>query len=228
MMPIVAKLLAALVIFLGVPAASVPSAVAQDTSAVAVNLKDGRSVFRLAFHVKRTVDTVVDHSNAAVAFASCDSCRTVAISIQVVLAMAETDAVTTENLALAYNFQCSECETLAAAYQFVFATGERLRFTPEGSRRVADIRRRLQQLRQIQLTLHDLALHVDALADELWVVLQEELVARAPAGADSATDPVAADSETTDSTTTTGGESTTSTTTDSSSTTTDSSTTTTA
>lgn len=157
-----------------------------DSAAVAVNTADGSSVFRLSFSVKRIMDSSVDADNAAVAYASCSECRTVAASIQVVLAMADTESLTTDNVAIALNYECSECETLAAAYQFVFGNGEPLRFTAEGNRVLADVRRRLQELRRRDdLTLDQLAAEIDALAEETAEVVRTELVplgAAAPSG----------------------------------------------
>ena len=157
---------------------------ALDSAAVATNFRDGKSVFKLSFHVKRVMDSDVDADNAAVAYASCTECRTVAASIQVVLAMDDVDSVTTDNVAIAINYECTECETLAAAYQFVFGNGELVRFTAEGNRRLADIRRRLQALRQRDdLTLEELAQEIAQLAAEVAEVVDTELVAVGREGA---------------------------------------------
>lgn len=190
-----------------------------DTAAVAINRRDGSSVFRLSFSVKRVMGSEVDADNAAVAFASCTDCRTVAASIQVVLAMDDVDSLTTDNVAIAINYQCSECETLAAAYQYVFGNGEPVRFTAEGNRRLADIRRRLQALRQRDdLTLEQLAEEIATLAGEVAEVVDDELVATGAAGAPGPPE---------ESTTTTTSEASTTTTTSETTTTTDGATTTT-
>ena len=154
---------------------------------MAVNKRDGSSVFRLAFKVRRVMDSEVDADNAAVAFASCSDCRTVAASIQVVLAMSDVETLTTDNVSIALNYQCSACETLASAYQFVFGNGQPVRFTAEGNRRLADVRRRLQALRQRDdLTLQQLADEIDVLAGEVAKVVDEELVPTGRAGAPGA------------------------------------------
>lgn len=154
-------------------------ATAQSDSAVAVNKHDGKSVFKLAFHVRKTMDSDVDAQNAAVAYASCTDCRTVAASIQVVLAMGDVDSATPENVSIAINDQCSECETLAAAYQYVFGTGEPMKFTAEGNRKLADIRHRLHELqKRDDLTLDELAAEIAKLAAETAEVVDTELVPR--------------------------------------------------
>src|SRR4051794_19486896 len=67
------------------PASAYASGGAGDNSAVAVNTKDGSSVFKFAFSVAKVVGDTVSNTNAAVAYASCDACRTTAIAIQIVI-----------------------------------------------------------------------------------------------------------------------------------------------
>src|SRR5688572_28922586 len=111
-------------VFLASPAL----AQSQDNTAVATNTKDGKSVFKLAFSVKKVTGDV-DATNTAVAYSSCTDCRTVAAAIQVVLVAGPVGSATPENVAIALNYYCTECETLAAAYHFVFADGQELEFT---------------------------------------------------------------------------------------------------
>ena len=185
-----------------------------DTAAVAVNKRDGSSIFRLAFSVKRVMTSEVDADNSAVAYASCTDCQTVASSIQVVLVMSDADTVTTDNVAIAINYQCSECETLAAAFQYVFGNGEPVHFTPEGNRQLADIRRRYQALRQRDdLTLEELAQAIALLAAEVAKVVDTELVKAGRAGTPAAQGPVETTTTTTSEPTTTTSSSPTTTTT---------------
>ena len=174
-------------------AGAVPAtAHAQDNAAVAVNLRDGASIFRFAFKISRVNQDVVDNTNTAVAFASCTECQTIALAFQVVLIFSDPDVVTTENVALALNYECSACETLASAYQFVLTTGGPVHFTAEGNRRIAEIRRSLLELLRSDLSLWDLQAQVDVLADELREVLATELVAAGNPGdsADASEDAV--------------------------------------
>ena len=147
-----------------------------DNTAVAVNTKDGHDVFRLAFHVNRVTSEVVDNTNAAVAYASCTDCQTVAIAIQVVLVMSDPSVVTPQNLALAINQECTACDTLASAYQLVISTGGPVRLTPEGRRRIAEIRRQLHELRHSGLSGPEIQARVNALTAELAQVVRSELV----------------------------------------------------
>ena len=181
---LLAATLAATLLWVGVPttASAEEAAAGADNAAVAVNTKDGSDVFRLAFHVNRVMSDVVDSGNAAVAFASCTDCQTVAIAIQVVLIMSDPAVVTPENLALAVNLECSACDTLASAYQLVLTTGGPVRFTPEGYRRLAEIRRQLLALRHSGLSAAELQARVKELTDQLRQVVLTEMVPAGRAG----------------------------------------------
>jgi putative peptide zinc metalloprotease protein len=165
----VVALALALVLAGGIPAA------AQDNTAVAVNTRDGADVFRLAFSIRRVMSDTVDIGNAAVAVSSCTDCRTVAIAMQVVLIFSDPEVVAPENLALAMNIECSLCDTLASAYQLVLTTDGVVRLTGEGHRRIAEIRRKLLQLRHSDLSGAELQAQIDAVYDELAEVIATEL-----------------------------------------------------
>ncbi len=198
-----------------------PAAVASgDTAAVAVNTKDGASVFRLAFSIKRVAGDVVDNANAAVSYASCTDCQTVAISIQIVLVTGDPDVVTPENFAIAINENCTSCDTLASAYQWVLSTGGQVHITAEGNRAIAEIRRELQELRQADLSGPEIQARLDGLMSRLATVLRNELVAAGASGTTpmpedtpttqpATTEPAPATTESTPTTTTTGTETTT-------------------
>jgi putative peptide zinc metalloprotease protein len=161
----------------GALGAFLPSpAAAQDSAAVAVNTRDESSIFRLAFNIRRVTGDVVDQTNAAVAYASCNECRTVAISFQVLLVQSDASIVSPENLALTINQDCTLCDTFAAAYQIVLGDGTRLRFTAEGSLAIAQIRRDLQALRDQNLSDDDLNAQLDAIYGRLKGVLDTQLV----------------------------------------------------
>ena len=121
---------------------------------------------------------VVDQTNTAIAYANCNECTTVAISVQILLVSGSPDQVTPTNLAVALNENCTECQTLASAYQFVFGTGEELRFTAEGRKQIADIRKRFKELRKSGLTTDEIKAQADALAQELRKVLASEVTTR--------------------------------------------------
>ena len=157
-------------------------AVAQDTAAVAINTKDGSSIFRLAFAIKRAAGDVVDNSNAAVAFASCTDCQTVAISIQIVFITGDPEAVTPENIAIAINQNCTLCDTLASAYQWVLTTNGNVHFTAEGNRAIAQIRHELRGLRDSGLSGPEIQARVAELMQRLADVLRNELVAAGHSG----------------------------------------------
>ena len=167
--------LAVALAFAGVPGA----ARAQDNAAIAINVRDGTSVFRLAFSIKRVAGDVVDSTNAAVAFSSCTDCSSTAIAIEVVLVTGDASTITPTNLALAYNFECQSCISIADAYQFVFSTGGQVHFTAEGNRELAQIRRDLEALRKQDLTPDELQGRLEDIVTRLITVLRTQIV---PAG----------------------------------------------
>lgn len=178
-------LLATLVAAIGLSTACPAAASADEgnggnTSAIAINTKDGSSLFRFAFGIKRVMGDVVDNGNAAVAFASCNDCRTVAISIQIVLVMSSPHVVTPTNVALAINNLCTLCETLASAYQFVIGVGGPVRFTPEGRQAIQEIRKELRDLGDSDLSLFEIQARIDQLMDRLREVLRTQLVPAGP------------------------------------------------
>lgn len=157
--------------------AALPSrGTAQDSGAVAVNTHDESSIFRLAFTIRRVTGDVVDETNAAVAYASCEDCRTVAIAIQILLVQSDPAIVSPENLSLAINENCTMCDTFASAYQIVLGDGTRLRFTAAGAQAIAEIRRELQALRNQDLSDDELDSRLDAIYHRLKGVLDSELV----------------------------------------------------
>jgi len=165
-------------VLLAIVAAAAPAApaLAQDNTAVAVNTKDDSSVFKLAFKISNVMQPVVENQNAAVAYASCSDCRTVAIAIQIVFIAGDADVVSPENVAIAINDGCTACETLAAAYQFVFGTGELMRLTSDGRKQINEIRRALRDLGKDDLPFEQVIARLDELTGQLRDVLKTEVV----------------------------------------------------
>lgn len=156
---------------------TVPPSHAQDTTAVVVTTHDGLDMFRLIFQVRRASGDVVDGTNAAVAYSSCTDCQAVAIAFQILLAGDGSSTVSPENLALAINQECTLCVSFASAYQFVLANGDGpIIFTADGNQALAQIRARLQQLRGEDLSPEELDAELDAIADEIRVILTTQTV----------------------------------------------------
>jgi putative peptide zinc metalloprotease protein len=147
-----------------------------DNLALAVNTKDDSSVVKFAFEVRRVMNEVVDNTNAAVAVASCENCRTVAVAIQVVLIVNDPEVVSPTNLALALNVECTSCETLASAYQYVFTTDGQVRFSKEGWDALTDIRKAIHDLlKDESLAIETLQAELDAIMDQAYEVVRNEL-----------------------------------------------------
>lgn len=226
------RLLTAIALSLLMVAAPAAAASASgDNVAVAINTKDGASIFRLAFSVRRVADSVVDNGNAAVAYASCTDCQTVALAFEVVLVRSDVDVFTPTNVAIAENVDCTACTTYASATQIVLPIAGPVVLSSDGKDRLHALFKSLQDLGKSDqpLDLEALNAQVQAASTELLDIFMHELVPTGPSGAapDSATSTTTTTSTVTTDTSETTTTSTTSTTIDSSSSSTSTSTTTT-
>ena len=146
-------------------------AATDNTTAVAVNTRDGAYVFRFSMSVRPLPGSTVSPGNAAVAAASCTDCETVAISFQVVFATGDVDTYTPTNLALADNTLCDSCLTIADAAQLVLGTGGPVHLTALGRRTLAEVRSEVEALRASPPSLDEVQAVVDdAIAKLRWVM----------------------------------------------------------
>ena len=183
-----ARILRLLILALAMLSLGAAAAVAQndtrgpkDNKAVAEASGAGDSVIDLAFSVRETASEVIDETNSAVAYASCEACRAVAIAFQIVIVQGSPKSVTPQNYAVAVNESCQGCSTLAIAYQFVVGRGQPLEFTEAGLQRLAEIREQFEELEEDfeNLTNDEIRARTDAFAADIRDILDNELV---PAG----------------------------------------------
>jgi putative peptide zinc metalloprotease protein len=150
-----------------------------DNTAIAINTKDGSSVFKFAFAIRHVMQDTVDQTNAAVAYSSCTSCSTTAIAIEVVLVEGDPSVFTPTNVAIAINNECNLCITFASAYQFTVQSSGPVHFTRDGNQAIHDIRDQIKALEDQTLTVDELRAKLDALMRQLADVIANDLV---PAG----------------------------------------------
>jgi putative peptide zinc metalloprotease protein len=153
-----------------------PNRGGKDNSAIAVNTKDGSSLFQFSFAVTRVMGDVVDNSNLALAYASCTECQTTALAIQFILVEGQPSTFTPENVAIAVNENCTLCDTLASAYQFVIQVDGPVRLTKEGRKRLHEIRKEIAALKDSGLKPPDLQARFDDLAHQAYQVMLTSLV----------------------------------------------------
>jgi putative peptide zinc metalloprotease protein len=152
-----------------------------DNAAIAVNTKDGSTVFKVAFAIRHVMGDVVDETNAAVAYNSCNDCAAVAIAFEIVLVEGSPSVVTPQNVAIAFNENCTTCVAVAEAYQFVLGGGTGpVHFDAEGNKILADLRKQLHSLKKEDLTLAELQARLDAMAAQIADVLANHLVPAGP------------------------------------------------
>jgi putative peptide zinc metalloprotease protein len=178
---IVAALVVVLTLSAGSLGAAAPAAAEGDgngsptNDAIAINTKDGSSVFKLAFNIRTITSSTVAPQNAAVAYASCQSCQTVAIAVQIIFVIGSPTVFTPENVAIAVNDQCSFCDTLASAYQFVVQSSVPVQLTHEGKKELHDIFKALQDLDGSGLDSFALQAEIDKLMAQLANVLATQV-----------------------------------------------------
>ena len=199
---LVTIVLAALFAF-GLATGAPTAASAGDNAAIAVNTKDGTTVFKVAFAIRQVMGDVVDQTNGAVAYASCTDCAAVAIAFEIVLVEGSPSTVTPTNVAIAFNENCDTCVAVAEAYQFVLGTGGLVHFDSEGNRMLSEIRRELHSLRKEDLTIDELQTRLDTIAAEIAEVLANHLVPVGNSKKDTETETTTATTPTTETTTTT-------------------------
>jgi len=144
--------------------------------AIVVNQQDGSSLFDFAFAVRHVVGDVVDQDNLAVSYASCTSCQTTAIAIEIVLVESDPSTVTPENVAVALNESCTLCDTFATAYQFVINTGGPVHFTSDGSRTLHELRKEIESWGKDGLSNDEIRARLPDVIARLKQVLATQLV----------------------------------------------------
>jgi hypothetical protein len=157
-----------------------PALAAEDNAAIAINNEDGSSLFRFAFDIHRTMNSVIDETNIALSYASCEGCQTVAVAIQIVLVSSNPDSVVPENVAISINEECISCETMASAYQFVVGTGDKIKLDKDGRKLIKDIRKAFYDLaREAEaggLTNAQIEARLIPLVDQIKTVLDEHII----------------------------------------------------
>jgi len=179
----VAAVVGALVFVSVAPASATERGSAVNIAPV-VNTTNYHSAFRLAFSVKPIDGPTVFAANAALATASCTSCRTVGIAFQVVFV--KTAAVArADNKAVAVSYRCKNCATLASAYQFVVVGGSPS--LPSAIQPLLDrVGRDLSALNTSTLTLEQVQAGIDALGADVLAALVGPTSATRPQSAASA------------------------------------------
>jgi putative peptide zinc metalloprotease protein len=105
-----------------------------DNQALAVNTRDGSTLYDVAFALVWADGTSVTNANEAYAFASCTGCTTVAVAFQVVLITGSANIAIPQNVAGAVNYSCVQCLTYALAQQLVLTVPAQL--SPETRQRL--------------------------------------------------------------------------------------------
>lgn len=150
--------------------------------AVAINTKDGTTVFESAFLITYAASGVVDQENAAIAYSSCELCRSFAAAIQVVLVPEDrAKDITPTNTSIAINEECLGCETVSFATQIILGVSGPVRLTEEGNEMMEEIWADLEEISEEagDLTVEEITARYDDIVARLEDILENEL---APVG----------------------------------------------
>ncbi len=144
------------------------------------------SVADLALGLRENATDTVDEENTAVAYSTCDRCRSVALAFQVVIVQGSPSTVVPKNVAAAVNEGCSGCTSLALAYQFVAGKGEPARLTSDGREELGEVSRDLLALERSYRRYSDDEIRARAArnAARVRAILDTELVPVRKGGAD--------------------------------------------
>ncbi len=180
-----------------------PRITAVSTAARASVRTDGVRVTRFAFGVRTTDGTGLAASNLALSRAACRNCRSVAVSVQIVVAghvpglgavpaPGQPPVVRVSNVAVAEDTPkgirrrsagaggqaatCSGCSTLALAYQFVVIGRHRLLITPAAQTRLNRIQAEMRRVSLGRATNASMQSQLDALAEQISEVLRTGVV----------------------------------------------------
>ena len=147
-----------------------------DNNATAVNTQDGSSELDVDFDVTAVFNGIVDNTNTAEAYASCESCQSMAIAIQVVLVVGGVDVVTPHNIATAINDDCTACTTVALAYQLVLGVPDGMRLSRDATVRLAMIALAFRRLEREGGTPSEVIAETNRLLHELTDTLANGFV----------------------------------------------------
>ncbi len=120
----------------------------------------------------------VTATNLAVAHTTCDGCRAVALSFQVVVADRGPANLDVTNVALALDERCTGCESLALAYQLVLATDDRAWLSGAGHRQLAQLRRELRALARSDMPLEEIRARAESLMADVTAAVSSNLRVR--------------------------------------------------
>jgi len=144
-----------------------------NNTASATNTQDGSSELDVDFDITGVFNGIVDNTNTAEAYASCESCQTMAIAIQVVLVVGGVDVVTPHNIATAINDDCTTCTTVALAYQLGLGVPEGMRLSREATVRLAMIALAFRRLERQGGTPDEIVAETNRLLHELTDTLSD-------------------------------------------------------
>jgi putative peptide zinc metalloprotease protein len=145
------------------------------------NTGAGATLVQARTDVELDTTSSVTNVNEALAQASCSTCRTVAVAIQIVVVNSSPTTVAPQNVAVALNQNCSSCNTFAYANQVVLYSHGQI--SPNAARylpQAENISRQIAAVAASRETFPQMSSDLDALTQQLAALAQQAITAGAP------------------------------------------------
>jgi putative peptide zinc metalloprotease protein len=166
----------AVVLACGAPSPAAASAAGPDQVVQAITTADHPVEERSSARLVAFGGDTLQGTNLARADAhDCTGCRSVAVSVQAILAIGHPTTVAPRNFAVATNENCTGCLSFAFAYQYVVTTAGPVTITDDARRQIADLRKQFAQAAGSGLPPVDLDVRLQQLSAQFKSVIDENL-----------------------------------------------------
>jgi putative peptide zinc metalloprotease protein len=139
--------------------------------------QSGGDVMRDSVAVATNPAPRVANVNAAVAYASCTDCWTVAVAVQIVLIGPDVSDFQPVNAAVALNVLCVRCDTFAYATQVVASAPDHFRLSQATMAALDALGDQIDAVTNTHAPFFQLDAQLDALTDQMCVLVNGDLTA---------------------------------------------------
>ncbi|QZY30445.1 hypothetical protein [Nocardioides coralli] len=159
-----------------------------DNQALAVATEDGTVEYDVALALVWVEDgDAALNANEAYAFASCETCASVAVAFQVVLVLDDSDVIAPQNIAAAVNYDCVNCLTYALAQQLIVTLDGPL--SEEAMQQLDDVWAQIAQFGQdiTSIPLDEVAAQLDEFEQQILDIIEADQPGTVPSEGESST-----------------------------------------
>jgi hypothetical protein len=143
---------------------------------VVKNSTDATTNARSGLAVSEAPGDTVDNQNVAYANShDCTGCGAVAVAMQVIVVEGNPHDFEPANAAVAVNTNCISCHSFAFAFQYVVQPGDDVHLDGDAHRQLHDLRERVAQVAEADLSHDDMKAQLQPLFDELVKIVNDNL-----------------------------------------------------